>query len=334
MRRFLIKIAIFGLILSAVFLFSADKIIGIVSPPKVITAFSQPKLTINFDKPVNRQELKPSIFPDIPGEWKFENPLAKNHLFRTLVFEPAIAFAQDTNYQVKLENIKGFAVAKPSLFYFDFKTEAIKERAPSSETAKSESITLIDTPFYWQEHKLSCEAASLRMALASKGVYVSEEEIMEKIGYDPTRRQGVIWGDPYNAFVGDIDGKIGVTGYGVYWDPVAKAANNWAEAEAFSNWNLDGLIKELLAGNPAVIWGKLPVETTTDISWITPEGKFIKAIKEDHVRVAIGFIGSPENPSKIIINDPLSGKLFWDTSYFLENWSVFENSAVVVRAKI
>ena len=179
---------------------------------------------------------------------------------------------------------------------------------------------------------MSCEAASLKMALANKEIYVSEDEIMQEIGYDnPLIRKDSLWGDPHKAYVGDIDGKICDTGYGVYWEPVAKAANIWREAEAFSGWSLEKLMREIKAGNSVIVWGALPTANLTDCSWYTPEGKYIKAYQETHVRLVVGYIGDAENPSKIIINDPLSGRLYWDTSFFLANWSVFGYSGVVVR---
>ena len=89
--------------------------------------------------------------------------------------------------------------------------------------------------------------------------------------------------------------------------------------------------KEIESGNPVVVWGTMPVNNLSDCSWFTTEGKYIKAFRETHVRLAVGFVGDSENPSKIILNDPLSGRLYWDTSYFLTNWSAFDYSGVVVR---
>ena len=160
------------------------------------------------------------------------------------------------------------------------------------------------------------------MALAGKGVYISEDDIMKEIGYDPTPHRDGIWGDPYKGFVGNINGKICATGYGVYWTRVAKAANKWRGAESFSGWKLTDLTREIALGNPVIFWGTLPVKEIHDCSWHTPEGKYIKAVREDHVRVIVGFIGSVDNPLKIIINDPLAGRLYWSSSYFLTNWRV------------
>ncbi len=43
----------------------------------------------------------------------------------------------------------------------------------------------------------------------------------------------------------------------------------------------------------------MPTGVLTDCSWYTAEGKYIKAFKKMHVRLVIGFIGQPENPSKL-----------------------------------
>jgi uncharacterized protein YvpB len=317
-----------------------------IIPPRVITttpanqaskvALDTP-LIIKFDKPIKRQKLHHVIIPDTYGEWKFEGPIIKNHLYRTLIFTPAVDFEPNTQYQVNLENIinpLGFGLA--GKFSFSFKTQAIFSERNFSQKNEREveqskpQITLLNIPIDWQDYPLSCEAASLKMALAYKGVYVSEDEIMEKIGYTLAPRRGNIWGDPYKTYVGQIDGRICQTGYGVYWPAVAKAAQNWREVKVLSNSKLEDLIKEIQLGNPVIVWGVLPVGKLTDCSWYTLEGKYIKAFKETHVRLVIGFIGEAENPSKIILNDPLAGRLYWPTSYFLKNWEVFNYSGVVI----
>jgi uncharacterized protein YvpB len=356
------------LIFSVLFVLLDNYLFVLISPPKVINLSSEEgednisldsPIIIKFNKPIKRREIQPSISPEVHGEWKFEDPLIvsskdpliKTHLCKTLIFVPAIDFKPDTQYQVKLENIKGFGFDKSNSFQFAFKTAPAPPEAKEEENSEdtkiqeqetetfleqetSESqpeVTMLKIALDWQDHNLSCEAASLKMALAGKGVFLSEEQIMEKIDYDLTSRKGDIWGDPYQKYVGNIDGKICKTGFGVFWEPVAKAAQNWREAEAFSGWTIEDLIQEIADGNPVVFWGVLPTGTLNDCSWHTPEGKFILAFKETHVRLAVGFIGPQNNPSQIIINDPLSGRLYWSTSYFFQNWSVFNRSGVVVR---
>ncbi len=362
--RYLICFLIFSVfcIIFTIFLVALDKIFVLTSPPMVINFYPEEGktnvlldsfLVINFDKPIKRKEIQHLISPEVHGEWKFKDALIKNHLFKTLIFAPAVELKPDVQYEVKLENIRGFGLKKSNSFQFTFKTipdpEAISAEAETGsngkqieynnfseeKTAKTETepeLTMIRISLDWQDRNLSCEAASLKMALAGKGIFVSETEIMDKIGYDLTPRKENIWGDPYQKYVGDIDGKMCLSGYGVYWEPVAKAAQTWRkDTGAFSGWGIKDLTREIKTGNPVVFWGVLPTGNLTDCSWYTLEGKYILAFKQTHVRTVIGFIGPEDNPSKIIINDPLSGRLYWATDYFLKNWKVFNYSGVVVK---
>ena len=85
------------------------------------------------------------------------------------------------------------------------------------------------------------------MALNYRGAIVSETDIMNIVGYDPTIRNGNVWGDPYTAFVGDINGRQDTTGYGVYWDPIARAARTWRNATAFTGWTSGQAAEQLAA---------------------------------------------------------------------------------------
>lgn len=353
--KLIVGFFIFCLLLS-VFIVIFNTIFVLISPPKVVSFSPESEaqsisldslIKIDFDKPLKRREIQHSILPEAQGEWRFEAPLIKNHLFKTLVFTPAIKFKPNTQYQIKLDNIKGFGLEKSNSFGFTFKTLSLP-KIPVSESEDKKNlavevppklnlaetkpeITMLKISLDWQNHSLSCEAASLKMALTGKGTFISEEEITEKIGYDLTPRKRDVWGDPYKIYVGDINGKMCQTGYGVYWEPVAKVAQEFRSAEAFSNWKIEDLTREIKSDNPVIVWGVLPVESLTDCSWYTSGGKYIKAFKETHVRLAIGFIGPPENPSKIILNDPLAGRLYWRTTYFLKNWEAFGYSGVVIR---
>ncbi|MEX1051893.1 MAG: Ig-like domain-containing protein [Patescibacteria group bacterium] len=180
----------------------------------------------------------------------------------------------------------------------------------------------------YQDRPLSCEAAALKMALRYRGITVSEADIMNVIGYDPTIKNGGVWGDPDIAFVGNIDGSQNSTGYGVHWDPVARAARTWRNAAAFSGWSASQLAKEIEAGNPVVIWGVLGGAYFDP--WYTPSGRYISAWKGEHARTVIGYTGSTANPTSFIINDPISGRVTWSTAKLLSDWSKFNNSGVVV----
>ena len=321
------------LVLSILFAVS-DSIFSLIHPPQIVSTdppdgiqnISLDKsLTITFDKPVMRREIKISFSLETLGEVVFENPLYANHFYRTIKFIPAIGFKPDTEYKITINNIRGFGLAKANQAEFSFKTIVLAKPEPEPQE------TILQVPFYWQQHALSCEASSLRMALAWKGVLVSEDEIMEKIGFDLAFRKGNVWGDPSKAFVGDIDGKMCRTGYGVFGEPIEKAVKNWRPAEAFSSWGIQDVTREIRQGNAIVMFGYIPTSNLTDCSWYTPDGKFVKAYRQDHVRTIIGFIGPSDNPTKIVFNDPLKGKLYWSTADFLKNWERSNFSGVVVR---
>ncbi len=349
-KNFLVSLIIIGIVSTVIYFFILPiEVISVTPSHNAQDVNFKTPLIIKFDKSVSRKLLDHFIIPEAYGEWNFKDPLIKNHFFRTLVFTPAIDFEENTQYQVKIENIiSPIGIGLSNNFSFSFKTQEISSEKISQNNNQAEKslepqletplltqiepkITLLDIALDWQDDSLSCEAASLKMALAGKGIYISEDDIMEKIGYDQTSHQKDVWGNPYKAFVGNIDGKMCNTGYGVHWGPVANAANNWREAEAFSNWDLKNIIKEIELGNSVIVWGTLPVKTLHDCSWYTPEGKYIKTFQETHVRLVVGFIGESQNPSKIILNDPLAGRLYWSTNYFLTNWKVFDNSGVTIR---
>src|ERR1700682_5742808 len=103
--------------------------------------------------------------------------------------------------------------------------------SPSPSPSPRPTQRVLDIKIHYQEHNLSCEAAALKMALAYQGINADE---MTLIGYmtrdsRPAKFDAkghlVAWGDPAQGFVGDPDGHIErYTGYGVYYGPVAMAA--------------------------------------------------------------------------------------------------------------
>jgi uncharacterized protein YvpB len=182
----------------------------------------------------------------------------------------------------------------------------------------------------YQDQPLSCEAAALKMALAGVGVKVTEKMIMNRVGYDPTPHKGKIWGDPNKAFVGNIAGRQITTGYGVYWGPIAKAAQKWRPTStAFSKGTVTQLTAAIKAGHPVVVWGVIGSAYST--TWKTRAGKTIYAWKGEHARTVVGFYGSASQPTAFIINDPVAGRLTWSSATLLKNWTTFNRSGVIVQ---
>ncbi|MCZ2845886.1 MAG: Ig-like domain-containing protein [Candidatus Bathyarchaeota archaeon] len=270
-------------------------------------------LKIYFDQPIDKDSAKErfKIEPKVNGSLSF----SKN----TMIFDPYQPLAYQTTYKATiLSGVK-------SIYGLD------SNRTFSTSFSTQYQTFKLPVPLDFQDYPLSCEAAALKMALRYKGIGASENQIMNYVGIDSSPRQGNIWGDPYNIYVGSLNGRQNTTGYGVYWGPIARAAKVWRPAsKSFSGWGVSDLTKELKSGNPIVVWGVIGAGAYQD-SWSTQDGKYIYAWKGEHARVVIGFIGSSASPTKFILNDPYVGQIYWSTSSFLSNWNIFNRSGVVVR---
>lgn len=200
----------------------------------------------------------------------------------------------------------------------------------ASQLSQLKPSIILKVPFHKQERALSCEAAALTMALRYKNVDISESDILRllPVATPLARGDDNVWGDPQDGFVGDVDGSMPKTGYGVYEKPVTSVARQFRGATALENAKLQDLIDALRAGNPAVVWGT--VGSGKDISWKTTDGKYIKAIMGEHARVLIGYNGARANPASLILLDPIYGKITWSTKKFLRDWALLDNKAVVI----
>jgi uncharacterized protein YvpB len=191
------------------------------------------------------------------------------------------------------------------------------------------SIAKLDVPYHRQQYSLSCEIASLKMALNYAGVNVSEQELIDRLKFEPPlQKSGKVWGDPYEGFVGKIDGKMGRTGYGVYWDPIAEVGNFYRPTYAFTNMTPQDLTNHILNNRPVVVWGYFG--RGNKLKWQTPEGEEIIGINGEHARVVTGFTGTHDNPEGFFILDPIYGELYWETEKLMKNGAPFENAGVVV----
>jgi len=185
--------------------------------------------------------------------------------------------------------------------------------------------------FHRQEHSLSCELATLKMALAAHGIEVAESELLDKLPFDPTVKRSGVWGDPNKGFVGNIDGRMLVTGYGVHWDPIAKLGSQYADTEVIRHGSASQLARHISNGDPVIIWGYYGQRKV--YSWSTPDGTPVKAVNGEHTMVVYGFDGTVEIPTRFYLMDPLKGSLLWSTDELMHNWSGLGHMGVVVSAK-
>lgn len=195
----------------------------------------------------------------------------------------------------------------------------------------SDEHILIPIEFKKQEHAVTCETASLRMALSFLGVDVSEDELLSKLDFDtkdPVTTDKV-WGDPSKGFVGNIDGSIFLgTGYGVYEQPIARLAFNYRQSAIMQKTDLEQVLQTTKEGHPVIVWGLL--QSKNPIRWKTTEGITVTAFGGEHTRVVMGYGGEISNPTYIVLMDPIYGKIRMSTNKFLSDWKILDNRAVAI----
>ena len=169
---------------------------------------------------------------------------------------------------------------------------AVPTVAPSSTPA---SKIVLKVPIYHQQHALSCEAASLRMALATFGVQMPENDLLAALARDPTPRKvigdTVQWGDPDVGFVGSWDGVYLKDGYGVYEKPIADLAMSYGFETTKYGKNVDPkqLYESVREGYPSVVWMPYDMVVKGRGSWVTPAGKKIPYVVTEHAVVLAGI---------------------------------------------
>jgi uncharacterized protein YvpB len=201
---------------------------------------------------------------------------------------------------------------------------AVQPTYPPYVTKAPLETILIDVPYHRQEHRLSCEAATLTMVLRSKGVDVQESDLQGAMPVLPMD------GDPNQGFVGNVDGIQHLTGYGIHADGLATVARQYRPTASFANANLNYLIDRLNDGNPVIVWGSV-YRKPADRSWTTPDGIFVQAVRGEHTFVVRGYAGPSDAPTHIFTFDPLYGQRIFRTQDFLDLWQTMNNSGVVVE---
>jgi len=190
----------------------------------------------------------------------------------------------------------------------------------------------MSVPFHKQEHSLSCEVASLRSALLYKGLDVSESELIkyQPKSY-PIKYENGVWGDPSKGYVGDIDAsQVRMTGYGIYWKPIAELGRRYRPAEDFRHVGWNHIKENVLGDNVVIVWGNYHQNPQTLI-WQTLEGANVLGFIGEHTYIVLGWEGDPNHPDQVILLDPMRGRLKMSYADFMRNWSFLDYSGVVVK---
>ena len=192
----------------------------------------------------------------------------------------------------------------------------------------------LDIPFFRQQHAATCTAASLRMALAYRGVGADEIGLVNAMGYNPRSidksTDPPVWDDPQTMFVGSINGSItGGTGAGPDAPPVAKAARAYGRnASAVTGIDAGWIAQQLYNGNPVIMFGAF--SRTGTITWKTPSGDTRIMNLTGHATTVTGVKGEPSNPIGFWVNDPLRGALYWTTAQVNANIALDPDRQAVV----
>jgi len=192
----------------------------------------------------------------------------------------------------------------------------------------------MNVPAYKQAYPMSCELASLRMLLAYRGIFVTDYDILMRIGYNPRPRDKSTntWDDPNQTYVGYLNGIPITNGYGVHSGPVAAAARSFGR-QATSQWDVSAawIAGQVYAGNPVEVWGHSAPDFLT--SWNTDHG-VVQAAPSQHARVVYGVVGSASNSVAFHIIDPWTGtKVYWSAGQLMANMNgalPVSNQSVVV----
>jgi uncharacterized protein YvpB len=194
---------------------------------------------------------------------------------------------------------------------------------------------------HYQEHRLSCEAAALKMALAFEGITIDELTLMSYMSRDTRpatfNAQGrmVAWGDPAQSYVGNPDGRLEkYTGYGAYNTPVARAAIRAGATVGASGSGLYGtgippgaVYTAVLDGHPVVAWISNTYHDVRLNRYTAYDGATVWYTLTEHAVTVVGV-----RPDAVLINDPWFGQGWHPKAQFESAYRTFDNMAVVVGA--
>lgn len=269
----------------------------------------------------------------------------------TLLGYQVYAMLLDKNNKTQIVKTSKYEDEKPNQTKIFQQNQGNKNQEKNSMAATTNSIKKDDTrdkaflkiPLHLQESPLSCEAASLKMALKYRGIELSEDEIMAKIGYaKPYTKEykngNVIWGDPDIGYVGNEKGYLyvgqsnlaGGTGWGVNNGPVAKAASMF-RPESFEKdrATTEDLKTALRNDQPVIFWHQRDDSLKNNWKYQSPEDKEVNLF-QNHVNLLIGFETDKKGETIYTFNDPIYGVIHYSETELLKVWAKYNNEIVVV----
>jgi uncharacterized protein YvpB len=185
-------------------------------------------------------------------------------------------------------------------------------------TSGDGEVVSLWVPAIPQRRGLSCEYASLSIAMGAFGVDVSEYAFDSIVGWSE---------NPHWGYRGNIEGVWGGTDdYGVYAEPLVAAAEAygfWGDV-FYANGNASALTARIDQGTPVLVWLSLLGET----GWVeeAADGTPYRLIPGQHTLVVYGY-----DEAGVYASDPaLGAKRFYDWGWFMSMWNAFDGMAMGV----
>jgi uncharacterized protein YvpB len=242
-----------------------------------------------------------------------------------------------SGYQTRIEANRAFYAVANTAAEFNRITadlNLIRAAADNAIYTKMNATHIVSgVTFIYQNHSLSCEEAATSMALTHQGINLSQDQILAELGADRRRMyvdnsNRVRWGNPYQTFVGSVDGsESNYTGYGTFYPPLVRIAQaHGGKILAYGNMPAGTIYAHLIAGHPVVVFA------TWDWAWhprhdyLSFDGQWIPwigPVHSSHVYTAVGY-----SPTGILVNDPIRGQYWVAKASFEAAYSDF-NEAIV-----
>ncbi len=155
---------------------------------------------------------------------------------------------------------------------------------------------LLNAPSLHQSMALDCESAALAVALQTKGFALTQLWVFDALPKQPqpallSHGRPIAWGDPYAAFVGNVNGSEGnFTGYGVYYPPIAAVAQRaGATVDARTGWTTAAIEYQIQLGHPVIVWTNFNFGYSQTSTWKAWDGRIVPYTTQEHTVTVIGF---------------------------------------------
>jgi uncharacterized protein YvpB len=205
---------------------------------------------------------------------------------------------------------------------------------PAVQPKPPDSNVIGDVPWIRQQYSLSCEAASLQMALAHEGIAITQDQALNDMGIDGRSAyrdaNGTLrWGNPNTNFVGNPTGsEIALTGYGTYAPNVARLAGAYGGSVVRSGSGIapQDVYTAVLNGHPVIAWVTFDWNTPARQDYLSFDNAWIRyAGPEEHTVVVVGVSGA-----SVLVNDPDRSQYWTAKANFEAAYGVYGQMAVEI----